>query len=471
MQLPVIKAGFVGFGEVNSPRDLIERKCREAKQALEARGMALVGTEPVSDDAEGRDEARARADLARSDFDLLVVCVAGWIPTHSVIDVISPFASKPMVVWGLTGDMVGGRLVTTAGQAGTSALRDPMDALGFRFKYIYDTCDAPYAGADKVKSFAEVARAAALLKGAKIGFMGYRDMALYGTLVDGVSLRRVVGPDVEVFETLEVVQRMDALAPASVADVVAEIRREWHFERPVPDSALEKGARMYLAVMQKVAQRGYQAVSLIDVDGVKKLLHFPPALPLLLLADKGGVASIPENDGLGAVTQLMVRYLTGQVGAYLEFYEFMTDRVLLGVPDFVPSEVVDGPVRVLPWPGFGGLKDGILNVSKLKTGPVTLCRLASRGDRYRMHIATGQAVAPRRWEEAGWEPPAPQLPSIEVILDGTVPGTAGHAIEAFAQEVLAQHYIIAYGDCRAQLVDLCRLLGIDVIEDRCSERG
>jgi L-fucose isomerase-like protein len=151
----------------------------------------------------------------------------------------------------------------------------------------------------------------------------------------------------------------------------------------------------------------------------------------------------------------MVRYLTGQVGAYLEFYEFMTDRVLLGVPDFVPSEVVDGPVRVLPWPGFGGLKDGILNVSKLKTGRVTLCRLASRGDRYRMHIATGQAVAPHRWEEAGWEPPAPQLPSVEVILDGSV--------ESFAQEVLSQHYIIAYGDCRAQLVDLCRLLAIDVI--------
>ena len=360
-----------------------------------------------------------------------------------------------MVLWGLTGHVQDGRLVTTADQAGTAALRDPMEALGFKFKYVYDTYDAPYASADKVAGFARVAQAAARLKHAKIGFMGYRDMSLYGTLADGVSLRRVVGPDIEVFEMLEIVQRMEEVDPAAVAAVVAELRAEWEFVSPVPDATLEKGIRMYLAVMQKVQERGYEAISLVDVDGVKKLLHFPPALPLLLLADKGGVASIPENDALGSVTQLIVRYLTGQVAAYLEIYEFMTDRLLMGVPDYVPSEVVEGRVRVLPWPGFGGLKDGILNVSQVKTGRMTICRLASRGDRYTMHIATGEAVAPRSWEEAGWEPPAPHLPSIEFITDGPT--------EAFAQKVLSQHYIIAYGDQRAALTDLCRLLGIEVV--------
>jgi L-fucose isomerase-like protein len=455
MNVRKIKAGFVGFGEVNSPRDLIERKCLAARRALQERGIELVYTEPVSDDPERKDEMRAIADLSRQDWDFLVVCVAGWIPSHTVIDVICRFAHKPMVLWGLTGYVEGGRLVTTADQAGTTALRDPMDALGLKFKYIYDTIDAPTTGADKVQRFGEVARAVSMLKHAKIGFMGYRDMTLYATLVDGVSLRRVVGPDIEVFQMLEVVQKMEALDPAQVAEVVAEIKGEWTFEKPVPDSALETGARMYLAVMEKARERGYEAISLVDVDGVKKLLHFPPAMPLLLLADKGGVASIPENDGLGAVTQLIVRYLTGQVGAYLEFYEFFTDRLLMGVPDYVPSEVVDGPVRVLPWPGFGGLKDGILNVSRVKTGEATICRLASQGDRYTMHVVHGKAVPPRPWEEAGWEPPAPQLPSIEFIPDC--------AVDEFAQKVFGQHYIIAYGDHRQQLTDLCKVLGIEIV--------
>jgi L-fucose isomerase-like protein len=153
---------------------------------------------------------------------------------------------------------------------------------------------------------------------------------------------------------------------------------------------------------------------------------------LSLLADFERLAAIPENDGLGAVTQLIVRYLTGQAGAYLEFYEFMKDRVLMGVPDFVPGAVAEGRVRARI-AQFGQLAPGVLNVSKVKTGRVTLARLASRGDRYRMHIVTGEAVTPRQWEEAGWEQPAPQLPGLEVILD--VP------VKDFAQKVLCQHYI------------------------------
>ncbi len=454
LHLPPIKAGFVGFGEVNSPRELIEGKVSAARRALESLGIMLVATGPVSDDPAGMDEARAREELSRQDFDLLVVCLAGWIPSHTVIDVISPFAHKPMVLWGLTGYYENGRLVTTADQAGTSALRDPMDALGFKFKYIYDTIDDPAAGAAKVLAYAEVARAAALLRRSRIGMMGYRDMRLYATLVDGVSLRRVVGTEVDVFETLDVAQRMQLKENAEVQAVLDQLLTDWEFEGEVDRAAFDQPIRMYLAVKDIVRERGFQGVSLIDVDGVKKLLKFSPGLVLSLLADREDVAAIPENDGLGAVTQLIVRYLTGQVGAYFEFYEFMKDRLLVGVPDFIPAAVAEGRIRAR-LSQFGMLSAGVLNISRVKTGRVTLCRLASRGDRYRMHIVTGEAVPARSWEEAGWDQPAPQLPGLEVILDGSV--------DDFAQKVLGQHYIIAYGDHHTQLLDFCRLLGIDVI--------
>jgi L-fucose isomerase-like protein len=454
LSLPRIKAALVGFGEINSPRELIERKVAQARQALEGLGLELLTIGPVSDDAAGQDEARAREALAKQDFDLLVVCLAGWIPSHTVIDVISPFAHKPMVLWGLTGHYEGGRLVTTADQAGTTALRDPMDALGFRFKYVYDTPDEPGGSAPGVLDYAKVARAASLLRRSRIGMMGYRDMRLYGTLVDGVSLRRVVGAEVDVFEMLEVVQRMAEKKAADVRTVVDRLLSEWDFGGDVDPAVLDQPIRMYLAIKDLVRERGYQGVSLIDVDGVKKLLKFTPGLVLSLLADFENLAAIPENDGLGAVTQLMVRYLTGQVGAYFEFYEFLKDRVLMGVPDFIPGAVADGKVRARI-SKFGQLAPGVLNVSKVRTGRVTLCRLASRGDRYRMHIATGEAVTPSPWEEAGWEQPAPQLPGLEIILDDPV--------RDFARKVLSQHYILAYGDHRSQLVDLCELLGIEVI--------
>jgi L-fucose isomerase-like protein len=213
-------------------------------------------------------------------------------------------------------------------------------------------------------------------------------------------------------------------------------------------------AGYYLAIKEMVKERGYEAISLKDVDGMKRLLGFPPAPIFMLLADCDGICTIPENDSLGNVTQLMVKYATGQCGAYLEFYEFMEDRVLAGVPDYVPAEIIDGDITVMP-AAFGELSEGILNVSKVKPGELTLCRLTNIGDKYYMHMVKGQGITPRKWEEAGWTQPAPQLPGLEILMDN---------VEHFAENVMCQHYIISYGDNTEVIKNLCSILGIEVIQ-------
>jgi len=126
--------------------------------------------------------------------------------------------------------------------------------------------------------------------------------------------------------------------------------------------------------------------------------------------------------------------------------------VLIGVPDYVPKEVVDGPNTVMSTK-FGFTDEGILNISKVKTGKVTLCRLTSKGDKYFLHMVTGKAVQPRNWGEIGWEG-GPQPPSLEVMLD--VP------VEDFADKVAGQHYILSYGDNTRLFKDLCLLLDIEI---------
>ncbi len=444
------RAAFVGFGEVNSPRELIASKCQRARTELEELGLELVTTAPVSDDAAGADVARAIADLRKGDFQLIVACIAGWIPSHAVVSVLSEFKHKPVVLWGLSGHYEEGRLVTTADQAGTSALRGVLADLGYTFRFVYNTPDGP-SKAPRVAAIARAAAAIHELRHARIGMMGYRDMNLYGTMFDGVSLKRELGVEIEFFEMLEMTQLMLSLEPSAIDAVVKGAQERWVFRKPAADATLRKGASWYLALRRKVEERSYQAVSLIDVDGMKKLAGLPPAMVFMLLADEMGVSTIPENDCLGAVTQLIVRFLTGQIGAYLEFYEFMEDRVLLGVPDFVPSEVVQGAVTVLPT-SFGSFSEGLLNVSTLKTGRVTLSRLFARDGKYALHVATGEATTPRSWEEAGWARPAPQLPSLEVILD--------RPVEEFAQNVMSQHTILSYGDSSELFGELCALAGI-----------
>ncbi len=447
-----MRAAFVGFGEVNTPAEIILKKCKDAEAGLKAEGLDLLSVYPVTDDYEEKDIKKAVAALENQSFDVLILCIAGWIPTHAVVKVTEHFRHKPMVLWGLCGWMEEGRLVTTADQAGTTALRKTFYDLGYDFKYIYDIIGLP-SKTKAVYHYAVAAGAAAKLRHARGGMAGYRDMNLYGTLYDGGSLKREIGPEIETFEMLEIQQRYEKLDPAEVQKVIDGPMSKWNFLKPADPEGLKKAAGYYLAIKSICDERGYEAISLKDVDGMKKLLGFPPAPILMLLSDEAKLCTTPENDSLGNITQLMVKYLTGQCAYYLEFYEFFTDRVLAGVPDYIPAEAADGDVTVMP-AAFGELSEGILNVSKVKPGQVTMCRLTCIDSQYYMHMVVGEGITPRKWEEAGWTQPAPQLPGLEILLDD---------VEDFAQKVMCQHYIISYGDNRELMQNLCDILGIQVI--------
>jgi hypothetical protein len=447
-----IKVAFVGFGEINSPQQLIKDKCAIALKEIQFLGFSVVTTDHVTDDPAGIDIKRALSDLSNKDFDLLIICLAGWIPSHAVISITSAYKTKPIILWGLSGDIEQGRIVTAAPQAGTTALRKVFEDLGYKFRYFYNIIGKP-SPLDKINNFALAATAIKSMESTKVGMMGYRDMKLYNTLYEGLSLKSKIGTEVEFFEMLEMLQLTETIETSDIDDVLAKIKKNWNFEKPAEESFLRKGITYFLAIKKIVAENKYDAISLKDVDGMKKILGFPPAMIFMLISDELNLCTIPENDVMGAVTQLVVKQLTGQCAAYLEFYEFFESSVLLGVPDFVPAEVVDGKVKVTP-AAFGGINGGLLNISTMKTGKLTMARLSNIGDRYTMHISTGEGKL-KQWEEAGWDYPAPQLPSLEIFLDCPV--------EEFAQKISGQHYIIAYGDHSKALRDFCYLKDIKVV--------
>lgn len=448
-----MKVGFVGFGEVNTPIDIIVKKCTEAEAALKNEGLDLVSVFPVTDDREEKDIQKAVETLSAENFDALVVCIAGWIPTHAVIKVTEHFRHLPMALWGLCGWMEGTHLVTTADQAGTTALRKTFADMGYTFHYFYDIIGAPSRAAS-VAEYMRAALAAKEIRHQKAGMMGYRDMQLYGTLFDGSSLKREIGPEIETFEMLEVYQRYEKITDAEKEAVIENAMKNWHFVKPAQKEGMMKAAGYYLALRDIIAERNYKAISLKDVDGMKQLLGFPPAPIFMLLANELGIPTVPENDALGCITQMIIRALTGQIAAYLEFYEFFTDSVLAGVPDYVPAEITDGDITVMP-AAFGELSEGILNVSKVKTGELTMCRLFCENGKYAMHIVKGEGKTPMQWEEAGWTQPAPQLPGLHIEMAD---------VPHFAENVMCQHYIIAYGDHVEKIKYLCEILHIDVLE-------
>ncbi len=444
-----ITAGFVGFGCTSYPQEIITKRVLEAGRTVQSLGISLVEAGSVSTLSQAK---KAAVELKKGDFDFLIACIASWIESPIVMEVLRQFRHKPVLLWGLGGYTKDGSLVSPASQAGTSALREPLTQMGFRFKSIYEEPDSPLS-IDKVKYFAIVAKAIRKLVDAKIGMMGYADMGLYATMFDGVSLRGKIGPEVEVFDMLEVEQRAQKIDEKRLSSVIKETKNKWHSESEISQETWQRLTRIYLAIDDIITERKYSAISIKCVEGMKKYMNFPPCLILTLLSER--VPAVCEDDALGSVTQLILKYISGQATAFMEMYEFMKDRILIGVCGFIPPEYIDGSWKISTYGGWGGLNVGVMNISKARTGFVTLVRLGYRGNTYFLHVVTGKAEKPRKWEELGWNPPAPQFPGLEVTLDCPV--------EQFAAEILAQHYILIYGDYRQQLKDFCNILGINYI--------
>lgn len=448
----LVKTAFVGFGEINSPQDLIKDMCDKAREEVKSLGIEVVSTDHVTDDPEGKDVQRAINDLKGKDFDSLIICLAGWIPSHAVISITGEFRDIPMILWGLAGERDNGRVITPAPQAGTTALRKVFEDLGYKFRYIYNVIGNP-SPLDKIKNFTLASSASKSVRKTKVGMMGFRDMKLYNTLYEGMSLKEKIGVEIEYFEMLEMVNESKKVDQNEVQQLLDKIKKEWVFTKPVDEDFLKNSISYYLAVKKIAGYNKFNAVSLKDVDGMKKIMGMPPAMIFMLLSDEMNLCTIPENDSMGAVTQLIVKQLTGQCAAYLEYYEFFENSVLMGVPDFVPAGVVDGKVTVTG-AAFGNISGGVLNISKMKTGNLTLARLSNTGSEYTMHIDRGEGKL-INWEEAGWDYPAPQLPSLEIFLETPV--------EEFAQKISGQHYIISYGDNTGMLKDYCYINDIKVV--------
>ena len=188
--------GFVCFGEINTPIERLNLKHDEALAALAPLGYELRDGGLVIDDEKYETADAAVAALHGFDMSCLIVCVAGWVPTHAVIRVTDHFRHIPMLLWGLCGWVENGRIITTAEQAGTTAIRHTFEALDYSFKYIHNTIGKPFP-LEKIDAFVSACAARRALRSARVGTMGYRDMLLYGTQFEGNSMRGKLGVEVE----------------------------------------------------------------------------------------------------------------------------------------------------------------------------------------------------------------------------------------------------------------------------------
>ncbi|MGQ9515313.1 MAG: hypothetical protein ACUVTL_09770 [Thermoproteota archaeon] len=428
--------------------EVLKKNVRRAAETLRSIGIDVISEAgPVINltDVDG-----AVSKMKKEEFDFITALLPSWAEPPTIVNTLMPFLSKPILLWTLSSIKERDVLIAPAGAAGMSAVRYPLKAMGAKFKVVFGNPESNHVN-DEILSFARAASAITRMFSSRIGIFGYADMGSYTAGFDQISLRSKLGVEVEDFEVHRLLLRAGEIDDGRADEFISKHLKEWKMDRTVAIEDLRKTIKVFLALREIIEERRFNAVSMKCVYGLPIYHGITPCIPLALAGEK--IPVVCESDVLGLVTELIMDSVSGQRSVYLEFYDIFEDRVLMGVCGVMPQSILEDKPRLYKY-AWGKLT-GLMVVGSMKTGKITLARLASAGDRYTMHITLGDAIKPRTWHEIGWQLEAPVYPSLEIKL--------GKRTAEFTENILAQHYHLVYGDYTRELVELCKLLGIEVV--------
>ncbi|WP_372933960.1 hypothetical protein [Mariniphaga sediminis] len=452
-----IRVGYVSFGTMfYEPANLKMISARAEKQLTDA-GLELVKTDPVF--GEGTEPERAIRELKLQEWDFLFINIINWIDTRGVFRVLHEFRNEPMILYSLGGftDHEGrfgekGTLISPAAGAGSTSLRFPMEQWGIKFKYLFNAPDSPM-DIEGILSFAKAAAAMKGLRHARLGMIGYNDMGLYSTGINPTKLRDLIGPEVESMDMLQLQRKMDAIPEEEIRAEAKRVSKDWEYPLGKPgEEVIQKAVRMYMGTVALCKEKKFDTFSYKCVDGVDLEMGLTHAVPSSLVAD-AGYPYVDENDLGNSVAQLILKWISGKQVTFIEHYEHHPEWMLLGEDGYCPSDFIEGKPQIKDVSTV--LLKGIAHCSNMKKGRMTLACLSETKEGYRMHIVTGEGKERPRWVEMGV--PLPSWPSVTFYPDVPVRQVLDH--------VQSQHFAAVYGTYVNELVDLCKLLEIEVVLD------
>ena len=443
------RTSLIGFYAYSYPEAKMKKRINEARKALEKNGVEVNFVGYVSDrDEEAIEKAREKLDKEACESTSIVLIISAWVESPPVIRVISNQLHKPILMWSLAAYRTEAGLIAPAGAAGATGLNLALKTFGVKHISLYDIVDNE-SKVNEALNFIKFSDSLKNLRNTRIGSIGYADMDLYPLMYDGTLIKKYTGVHVDNLDLIELKILMDEVSADQISTFEKDLKDKVTYVHEPMSQDMEILARAYIAINKIIDKKNYKAISLKCQFGMAKLMNFSPCMLESLIGDK--VDTICECDVQGLITQLIVKELTGTKAIFQEFYEFYENSMLIGACGFAPLSLCSGDKPIAQGHDWGD-SGGIMNVSELKTGRVTLLKLYTLNGQMHMHLVTGNARTPERWQEDGWEGKGPKLPSMEVELDSS--------LEEFQENVAGQHYIVAYGDISKLIKQYCRFTGI-----------
>ena len=437
----------IPFGDRYFPRETMDMVVGWSLNMLRELEIDLVAA-PTVFNIQGAAEA---AELAETtSFDGIILLVASWLEAPNLVAAVKGVMHRPLLLWGHTSYEVPGEAnrAMLGAFPGASVIRETLEELDANFKWIWGMPQEPEV-CRQVEVFARAAHTVSRMAKSRIGLLGYTALGMYTGTFDHVSLRGKIGPEVHQMDQWLLLRGMEALKEAEVATVAAQIRKSWCLAPEVSAEGIDRAAKMYLSLKRLVGENRLDALNVKCHYELSEIYGFTACIPLSLLADE--VICTCEGDVLVGVSQMMLSYMSGLPTVYGDIHQVLEDRLSYACCGLIPLGMSDPDNRrISRWLcNFQGLT----NSSTYPKGQkVTLARLASKGDSYKIHLTTGTT--------APWSPiqevNSPPQPGTDVLLDDSG--------RWFAENICSNHYAMVYGDYREKLELVARMLGIRIVK-------
>jgi L-fucose isomerase-like protein len=435
------KALMVPFGYDGYPPELLTKFKAASTRHLRRLGIEVTTTPTIID---FKDARKLREKIAADPCEFVVVLVLSWLEAPNVIEAVRDLSHKPILLWSHTTWDEGDTTLTVGPIPGSTVLRQAFEELEWKFKFVYGQPGDKTLDED-MRVFAAAAHAYHQLRRSRIGLLGYMSMGMYSAAFDHLGLVRDWGPEVDQLDQYILIKRIGEMSDKEVAPLVAKARKQWKMTKMVRNKDLLITLKMYKVMRQLATERQWDCLSVKCQYELSKEFGYTPCVPLSMLGNE--IPCSCEADIPLIAAQIGMRHLTDKIVAYGDIHTVEDDSLIMGACGFAPFDLGEGKPKV---DRTTQLYEGLANCTVYKEGQITIARMGYRPDRkLKMHVMTGMAHTPRKFQEINCLP----YPGMEL----SIPGLG----KEFGQGMLSQHYAIVYGDIREELRELLRISDIE----------
>lgn len=397
-----------------------------------------------------KDAAKAIEIAEKENVDCIILYVATWLWASEIVGAAT-LSSKPILVWTTPisqGWATGGALV----------LHGTFDEIGLKHKFVYGFPD-DLETMEKLKSYANAAKAANQLKGSTVGLIGGISMGAFSGRVDEAFWMKKFGLNIDHVDQYVIIREAEQIPKEEVTREYEELKNIVGVVPPF-DEVMDRSVRLHLAMKKVIQENAFNFTALKCFPEIGD--YYATACLAQSLLGYEAFISACIGDLNTALTAYMLHLLSGSS-------VFSPDVQRIRKKDGVVVLTSDGAcplnfaenkkdVKLGKRGIFGeGEADGICVGLVCKPGTVTLARLMRIEGKYFMHVALGETYVPAEDElmdelnECGF----PYWPHAFINLKGDV--------DQFVQNQRSEYISLCYGDLKEELLDLCYLLDIEPI--------